>query len=180
MDQKGLMITKSKGKVTITKLSGNIIMEGNLRKSLYELDCAIAPSATHSDVAFQATNSDRTWMSNIDLWHACFAHPNETSLRYLAKNKIVDGLDLTSTGSLSPCNSCAKGKHPSVPFPKQATNHTRNILGRLHMDLQGPFNTSIKGYCYALVVVDDHSRKGWKEFIKHKNDVVERIKTLLT
>jgi len=48
------------------------------------------------------------------------------------------------------------------------------------MDLQGPFDSSIKGHRYTLVIVDDHSRKGWKEFIKHKNDAAEKIKALIT
>src|SRR5882757_292278 len=48
------------------------------------------------------------------------------------------------------------------------------------MDLQGPFENSVKGYCYTLVIVDDHSRKGWKEFIKHKKKPAEKIKNLIT
>ena len=47
MDQKGLTIVKRKGKVTIMKPSGNVVMEGNLQNNLYELDCTIVPLTRH-------------------------------------------------------------------------------------------------------------------------------------
>ena len=48
------------------------------------------------------------------------------------------------------------------------------------MDLQGPFNTSIKGYRYVLAVVDDHSQLGWKKFLKLKSNTSGEIKALIT
>lgn len=48
------------------------------------------------------------------------------------------------------------------------------------MDLQGHFKTSVQGYCYALAVIDDHSRMGWKRFLKAKSDASEEIQALIT
>jgi transposase InsO family protein len=48
------------------------------------------------------------------------------------------------------------------------------------MDLQGPFDTSIKGYRYVLAVVDDHSHLGWKKFLKLKSDASGEIQALIT
>ena len=48
------------------------------------------------------------------------------------------------------------------------------------MDLQGPFNTSIQGFCYTLGVIDDNSRMGWKRYLKLKSEATEEIKALIT
>jgi len=86
---------------------------------------------------------------------------------------------LQTNGSLGPCDGCTKRKHPQAPFPT-SYSRAKKILHRLHMDLQGPFNTSIKGYRYVLTVVDDHSRLGWKKFLKLKSDTSGEIKALIT
>jgi len=175
MDRKGLEIRKRNGRLTIKKSSGEIVMEGALRDNLYELDCVIAPPySTPSDVAFAA----RTSTPNIDLWHRRLGHISESSLRYMDKHKLVTGLDLCPEGNLGPCDGCAKGKHHRAPFPTQATCKT-SILDRIHMDLQGPFDTSVQGFRYALVIVDDYSRKGWKAYLKKKSDATAEIKALI-
>ena len=48
------------------------------------------------------------------------------------------------------------------------------------MDIQGPFKGSIARFRYALAVIDDHSRAGWKRFLKHKNDTKDEIIALIT
>ena len=82
---------------------------------------------------------------------------NEDALLYMAKHSLVTGMDLHTNGSLGPCDGCAKGKHPQAPFPKQAKNRADTLLGRLHMDIQGPFKGSIAGLQYTLAVIDDCS-----------------------
>ena len=47
------------------------------------------------------------------------------------------------------------------------------------MDLQGPFDKSIQGYVYTLGVINDYSRKGWKEYLKHKDEAPALIKALI-
>ena len=47
------------------------------------------------------------------------------------------------------------------------------------MDLQGPFNKLIQGYVYTLGVIDDYSQKGWKEYLKHKDEAPAFIKALI-
>lgn len=50
----------------------------------------------------------------------------------------------------------------------------------LHMDLQGPFNQSISSFLYVLTVVDNHSQKGFKKYLKHKSDASTKIIDLIT
>ncbi len=170
MDRKGLEIRKWNGEVSIIKPNGDLLMQGYLRGSLYELDCTVAPpSSNPSNVAFSAQ-----YGQSLDLWHWHFSHINEDGLRYLAKHNLVTGLDIRTNGSLGPCDGCAKGKHHQAPFPQKAKRSAK-ILDRLHMDLQGPFETSIQGFRYALAVIDDHSRMGWKRYLKSKSEYHYRV-----
>ena len=93
---------------------------------------------------------------------------------------MVTGLDLKGQSGLSPCDGCAKGKHHQAPFPKHARRRAKNVIERLHCDLQGPFDLSIKKYKYVMVVVDDYSWKGWKEYLKHKSDAAPKLQDLIT
>lgn len=152
MDTKGLKICKFNGRVLILKPDGKFVMQGICRGGLFEVNCHVTQqSSIPSDIAFSVQ-----YGQSFDLWHRRLAHINEDALRYLVKHNLVTGMDLQTNGSLGPCDGCANGKHPQAPFPKQASRATE-ILGRLHMDLQGHFKNSIHGFRYALAVVDDHS-----------------------
>ena len=177
MDRKGLAIHKENGKITITKRAGGpVVMQGRLLKcNLYALDVALAPQSTPpSHLAFTAQTGQ-----SLDLWHRRLGHIHEGGLRYLAKHKLVTGLDISAGDTFGPCDGCAKGKHHQAPFPRHA-ERSLAILDRLHMDLQGPFTKSIAGYIYTLAVVDDHSRIGWKRYLKSKDEASEEIQTLIT
>lgn len=178
LDRKGMDIRKWNGKVTIKKPNGNLLMQGELRGgifTLYKLDCVVTPQSSipTSDVAFSAY-----YGQSLDLWHRRFSHIHKDGLHYLVKHNLITGLDLLTNGSLGPCDGCAKGKHHQAPFPQKAS-HAANILDRLHMDLQGPLDTSIQGFRYTLGVVDDHSRMGWKRYLKQKSGAAEEIKALI-
>lgn len=178
MNKLGLETRKKQGKVTILKENGEIAMQGGLRHGFFRLDCVTIPPGTSppSDLAFQAHNLK----IDINIWHRCFAHMNPESVRHLAKHELVTGLDLNNTSQLGPwCDGCAKGKHPQAPFPKQATNRAKKILDRIHVDLQGPMDTSILGYRYTLATVDDSSRKGWKEYMAKKSNTAKLLKDLI-
>ena len=150
-------------------------MQGHLNGSLYELDCYASASSSSPKFAFNTR-----YTHSLDLWHRRLAHVNEDALLYMAKHSLVTGMDLHMNGSLSPCDGCVKGKHPQAPFPKQAKNRADTLLGRLHMDIQGPFKGSIAGLRYTLAVIDNCSRAGWKRFLKHKNDTKDEIIALIT
>ena len=175
MDRKGLKIQKHKGLVNVLHTDGSILMQGHLNGSLYKLNCHTSPSSTSPKFAFNTR-----YTHSLDLWHRRLAHVNEDALLYMAKHSLITGMDLHKNGSLSPCDRCVKGKHPQAPFPKQAENQAESPLGRLHIDIQGPFKGSIARFQYALAVIDDHSQAGWKRFLKHKNDAKDKITTLIT
>jgi len=49
-----------------------------------------------------------------------YAHIHEGGLRYLAKQKLITGLNIQTNGELGPSDGCALGKHHQSPFPKKA------------------------------------------------------------
>ena len=149
-------------------------MRGHLNSSLYELDC-YASASSSPEFTFAAS-----YTHSLNLWHRRLTHINKDALLHMAKYNLATGMDLHTDGSLGPCDGCTKGKHPQALFQKQAENCADTPLGRLHMDIQGPFKGSIAGLRYALAVIDDCSRAGWKQFLKHKNDTKDEIIALIT
>ena len=149
-------------------------MQGICHGRLFKINCHITqPSSLPSDVVFSVQ-----YGQSFDLWHWRLAHINEDALRYLVKHNLVTGMDLQMSGSLGPCDSCVKGKHPQAPFPKQASRATK-ILGWLHMDLQGHFKNSTQGFRYTLAVADDCSQMGWKRYLKAKSEASDEIQALI-
>ena len=69
------------------------------------------------------------------------------------------------------CQGCAKGKHTRGPFPS-SDSKTTDILQLIHSNLSGMFPvTSLRGYLYYAIFVDDFSRKNWICFLKNKDEV---------
>ena len=108
--------------------------------------------------------------SNLNLWHTCMGHISLKSVCYLKHHQLVTRFDLHGNGELVPYNGYAKGKHHQAPLLLAATNHAKSILKWLYMDLQGLFDTLIQGYQYTFSIIDDYSKKGWKEYLKHKDE----------
>ena len=66
-----------------------------------------------------------------------------------------------------------------MPFPITTTNHAIAILKQLHVDLQGPFDKSIQDHVYTIGIINNYSWKGWKEYLKHKDEAPALIKALI-
>ena len=54
-------------------------------------------------------------------------------------------------------------------FLKKTENRTSKPARRLHTDISGKLPTSIRGYNYFLIVIDDASRCGWIRLLKNKS-----------
>ena len=68
------------------------------------------------------------------------------------------------------CISCQKAKSHKLPFPT-SDSRSNKILGLIHCDLWGPAPiTSISGYRYYIIFIDDHSRFTWFYPLKHKTN----------
>ena len=66
---------------------------------------------------------------------------------------------------------CAEGKHTRRPFPS-SDSKTTDILQLIHSDLSGMLLvTSLGGYLYYVIFVDDFCHKTWIYFLKKKDEV---------
>ncbi|RKF56399.1 hypothetical protein OnM2_081035 [Erysiphe neolycopersici] len=67
-------------------------------------------------------------------------------------------------------------------YSKKTVNRTLKIARRLHSDISGKLPTSLHGYNYFLIVIDDASRCGWQRLLKNKStaECLPAIKEIVT
>ena len=100
-NDKGCVVVFKGGKCEVTK-EGKVMATGSRSGSLYYLDVA---STTEAHV----TTSEKE--SKEDLWHQRYGHLNETSLKKLVTEDMVDGLDYNASKTLKFCVNCPDGKN---------------------------------------------------------------------
>ncbi|KAI0992488.1 hypothetical protein K3495_g15697, partial [Podosphaera aphanis] len=66
------------------------------------------------------------------------------------------------------CEACLAGKLKET-YSKKTDNRTAKIARRLHADISGKLPTSMRGYNYFLIVIDDASRCGFIRLLKNKS-----------
>ena len=82
---------------------------------------------------------------------------------------MVTGMPEFNLNHEGVCQGCEAGKHTRGAFPSSETQ-TTNILQLVHSDLLGMLPmTSLGGYLYYAIFVDDFSRKTRIYFLKKKN-----------
>ena len=128
-------------------------------------------------------DTDRNF-ADIRLWHKRFAHVSPGKIREAVKHSL--GLELrthdSDFSSGDKCTSCWRANPQSLPY-KNTDNRTSTPGDRIHADLIGPIRpTSIEGYNYVLLVVDDATRHVWTRFLttKKADEVLEQLTNLIT
>ena len=99
---------------------------------------------------------DATSHATLDynIAHGQWGHPGKEVLHRLPD--ATTGIDDIGPPTDKPCDGCAKGKMSCRPFPPSEKLATV-VLALVHMDVTGPLGTSIGGYNYFCVFVDDYS-----------------------
>ncbi|KAG6706623.1 hypothetical protein I3842_07G230600 [Carya illinoinensis] len=111
--------------------------------------------------------------STADLWHCRLGHMSQKGMKeLLSRGKLPE----LKSVDFSMCESCVMGKQKKVSFLKSdRTPKTR--LDLVHTDVWGPSPVaSLGGSRYYVTFIDDHSRKVWVYFLKHKSDVFNVFK----
>ncbi len=72
---------------------------------------------------------------------------------------------------LEVCETCQLGKQVRHPFSAQTTHVNSKPLEMIHSDVWTMKIESIGGCRYYVSFIDDHTRKVWVYFIKHKGEV---------
>lgn len=99
------------------------------------------------------------------------------SLAKLSKNGLVRGLSVENIPASIECVVCMKAKICSSPFKKNTDIKSSAPLEIVHSDICGPMRvTSLGGYRYFGLFIDDYSRKTFVHFLKKKSDILSEFK----
>ena len=69
------------------------------------------------------------------------------------------------------------GKQARHVFPRNAQLSNRD-LEVIHIDVWTTKAASLGGCCYYVSFIDDHTRKLWMYFMKHKSEVFDNSQSL--
>ena len=107
---------------------GELVAMASKTGSLYYLHCEPLAKPQINAV------SDST---NEKLCHRRFGHLSERSLRKLAKDELVSGLDYDISKEIDFCESCVNGKICQSPFSGGGRERAEEPLGFVHSDVCG-------------------------------------------
>ena len=149
-------VTFDSDSIEITeKATGQIIVKGIANHSTKSYEFShFFPVSPPIGLLTHANNT-----SNI--WHEIFGHLNFKYLQQFHNDKMVEGLLLIQTSD-GVCSGCLVGKHPKKRYEIGNAHRDASILDLIHSDVVGPIpTTSINGYRYFLILIDDCSRFCW-------------------
>ena len=63
---------------------------------------------------------------------------------------------------------------------KNGATHSQNLLEIVHIDISGPYSTTLCSNKYFITFIDDFSHYGYVFFIKEKTDALEMFKVSRT
>nr|KYP40338.1 Retrovirus-related Pol polyprotein from transposon TNT 1-94 [Cajanus cajan] len=111
---------------------------------------------------------------NPNLWHQRLGHMSEKGMKIMHSKGKLPGLQ---SMEIEMCEDCIFGKQKRVSFQKGGRTPKKERLELVHSDVWGPTTvSSISGKQYFVTFIDDHSRKVWVYFLKHKSEVFEAFK----
>lgn len=111
---------------------------------------------------------------NPNLWHQRLGHMSEKGMKIMHSKGRLPGLHSVK---IDMCEDCILGKQKRVSFQTSGRTPKKERLELVHSDVWGPTTiSSIGGKHYFVTFIDDHSRKVWVYFLKHKSEVFEAFK----
>ncbi|KAM1025659.1 hypothetical protein ACFX13_039472 [Malus domestica] len=142
--------------------SRKMLFSGPVRDGFYPFH-ASSPAAG-SQHLFAATT-----MASQDLWHKRLGHP---STKILNKLVFTSCISMSRTMNNTFCSDCVVSKSSKLPFVSGSCT-TSKPLELLHMDVWGPAPiSSVHGFRYYVIIVDDYTKYSWLYPLKFKSDVL--------
>ena len=139
-----------------------------------------SPSTLSSSLAFNskstmsASNSIKSDV--LLLWHYRLGHPS-SRLLYFSLKHFFHSITLSQIVNIcSSCEYCISAKMYKYPLTKSpiVSNSGVDIV---HSDVWGPAPlSSVLGFSYYVIFVDDYTRFTWLFLLKHKNEVLSVFK----
>ncbi len=114
---------------------------------------------------------------DIGIWHKRIGHVNLQCLKLMEKQNLVGGLPKFGTEEVMSkvYEACQLGKQARHPFPVQITHVSSKPLEMIHSNVWTTKIESIGGCKYYVSFIDDHTRKVWVYFMKHKDEVFQHF-----
>lgn len=113
----------------------------------------------------------------IHTWHRKMGHRDPEAIKKMCAEGLLADLSIVDCGIKMSCDTCMKGKLTRVPFPKQSTTESSDLLSLIHTDICGPMQTSTPGgKRYLVTFIDDFSRYTFVYLLSNKSDVPNVLK----
>ncbi|KAJ9564021.1 hypothetical protein OSB04_009181 [Centaurea solstitialis] len=109
---------------------------------------------------------------SFDVWHRRLGHPGAAIFQFLVSRKFIACSSRTSTL----CHACQLGKHCRLPF-SLSTTKTSRVFELIHSDLWTSPVTSLSGFKYYVLFLDDFSHFLWVFPLRAKSEVFSVFKT---
>ncbi|KAJ9562193.1 hypothetical protein OSB04_007353 [Centaurea solstitialis] len=109
---------------------------------------------------------------SFDTWHHRLGHPGAPVFQFLMSRKFISCSSKTS----SLCHVCQLGKHCRLPFSVSSTKTSR-VFELIHSDLWTSPVTSLSGFKYYVLFLDDFSHFLWVFPLRAKSEVFSTFKT---
>ncbi|KAJ9565668.1 hypothetical protein OSB04_001634 [Centaurea solstitialis] len=110
---------------------------------------------------------------SFDTWHRRLGHPGAAVFQFLMSCKFISCSGKTS----SVCHACQLGKHCRLPFSVSSTKTSR-VFELIHSDLWTSPVTSLSGFKYYVLFLDDFYHFLWVFPLRAKSEVFSTFKTL--
>ncbi|GKV37331.1 hypothetical protein SLEP1_g45370 [Rubroshorea leprosula] len=165
LDTNGYTFSSGGGAMKVVK-GFLVVMKGRKDMKLYVLQGSTVTSSTN--VVSSLSDKDLT-----KLWHMRLGHMSEKGMTLLSKKRLLGDHKFCS---LDLCEHCLYGKQTKASF-NIGVHWSKEPLDYIHSDLWGPSKRmSVGRALYTLTFIDDHSRKVWVYFLKHKSEVFHTFK----
>ena len=156
-------------------MSNNLI-KLHFRYTKNDTKCDTAPTPSQTDTSYPMVEKPKTW----DMWHRCFTHIGISGLHRLFDKQLVTGFNVDCESMFSDCKACTEAKQSVLLFNKMA-DHNAEPGELTHIDIWGKYSvSSINGYQYYLLMVDDASQYVMVKFLKSKDQAAQKVKNYFT
>jgi len=116
-------------------------------------------------------------VGDIGIWHKRVSHVNLQCLKLMEIQNLVGSLPKFGTKEVMSevYEACQLGKQARHPFLAQTTHVSSKPLEMIHSDVWTTKTESIGGCKNYVSFIDDHTRKVWVYFMKHKGEVFQHF-----
>jgi hypothetical protein len=152
--------------------SGKVLMIGRrLGNHLYEMKV----EARRNEVNL---SKEPQLPRTIEEWHRAFGHINNDSIKLLAKNGMVSGLEIKEgTTPISDCKDCIEAKSTKFSVPKESHTKYDNIGDLIVSDVWGPSRiVGLRKERFFVTFTDAKTRRTNLYLMQNKSEAIDHFK----